>query len=47
MLLVAGASEVAHRLAVLPVLCHLMWRQLLVADLTQGAARPALTIEAV
>lgn len=31
-----GAAEVGDRLAVLPVLYHLMWRQVLVADLTGG-----------
>jgi len=39
MLLVAGVSEVRHRLAVLPVLCHLIWHQPLVADLTAGPLR--------
>ena len=29
-----GAGSVGDRLAVLPVLFHLMWRQVLVADLT-------------
>jgi hypothetical protein len=31
-----GAAEVGDRLAVLPVLYHLMWRQDLVAELAQG-----------
>jgi hypothetical protein len=34
--LAVGAAAVGDRLAVLPVLFHLMWRQLLVADLTAG-----------
>ena len=38
--LLAGARQVGDRLAVLPVLFHLMWRQVLAADLTAGAAGP-------
>lgn len=34
--LFAGASQVGDRLAVLPVLYHLLWRQSLVADLLSG-----------
>lgn len=39
--LLAGAEEVGDRLAVLPALFHLMWRQELVADLTQTRLGPA------
>ena len=36
--LLAGAAEAGDNLAVLPVLFHLMWRQVLEADLQLGAA---------
>lgn len=35
-----GAAAVGDRLAVLPVLYHLMWRQELVADLASGRLQP-------
>ena len=38
-----GASEVGDRLTVLPVLYHLLWRQILVADLA-GEAMHAATV---
>jgi hypothetical protein len=34
--LLVGADEVGDRLSVLPVVFHLLWRQVLVADLTVG-----------
>lgn len=42
--LLAGAEEVGDRLAVLPALFHLMWRQELVADLTQTRLGPATLV---
>jgi hypothetical protein len=36
----AGAEEVGDRLAVLPALFHLMWRQELMADLGQARLGP-------
>jgi hypothetical protein len=39
--LLAAAAEVGDRLAVLPALFHLMWRQELVADLTRTRLGPA------
>lgn len=42
--LFAAASAVGDRLAVLPVLYHLMWRQILVADLDGEALHPATVI---
>jgi hypothetical protein len=36
-----GAAQVGDRLAVLPVLFHLMWGQALVADLAGGPLRPS------
>jgi hypothetical protein len=41
----AGAEEVGDRLAVLPVLFHLMWRQELVADLNLGRLSPATLVQ--
>lgn len=42
--LLAGAEEVGDRLAVLPVLFHLMWCQELVADLAQARLGPATVV---
>jgi hypothetical protein len=42
--LLAGAEEVGDRLAVLPVLFHLMWRHELVADLRQLRLGPATMV---
>jgi hypothetical protein len=42
--LLAGAEEVGGRLAVLPVLFHLMWRHELVADLRQLRLGPATMV---
>jgi hypothetical protein len=42
----AGAEEVGDRLAVLPALFHLMWRQELVADLERARLCPATTVRA-
>jgi len=42
--LLAGAEEVGDRLAVLPALFHLMWRQELVADLSQTRLGPATLV---
>jgi hypothetical protein len=42
--LFAGAAEVGDRLAVLPVLYHLMWRQVLAADLAGGLLGPATPV---
>jgi len=39
--LFVGAAEVGDRLAVLPVLYHLMWRQVLAADLAAGLLGPS------
>jgi hypothetical protein len=35
-----GAARVGDRLAVLPVLYHLLWRRILVVDLTAGPSTP-------
>jgi hypothetical protein len=43
----AGAEEVGDRLAVLPALFHLMWRQELVADLGGVRLSPAALVQAV
>ncbi|GAA1574271.1 hypothetical protein GCM10009827_115160 [Dactylosporangium maewongense] len=42
--LFTGAAEVGDRLAVLPVLYHLLWRQVLVADLTVEPLRPGTVV---
>ena len=42
--LFAGAAEVGDRLAVLPVLYHLMWRQVLAADLTAEPLGPSCLV---
>jgi hypothetical protein len=44
--LLAGAEEVGDRLAVLPALFHLMWRQELVADLGGVRLSPATLVQA-
>jgi hypothetical protein len=44
--LLAGAEEVGDRLAVLPALFHLMWRQELVADLAGVRLGPATLVQA-
>ncbi len=40
-LLFAGAATVGDRLAVLPVLYHLLWRQVLVTDLAAAPLSPS------
>lgn len=42
--LFAGAAEVGDRLSVLPVLYHLMWRQVLSADLSADALGPSCAV---
>ncbi|MCI0690205.1 MAG: TnsA-like heteromeric transposase endonuclease subunit [Sporichthyaceae bacterium] len=42
--LVAGACEVGDGLAVLPVVFHLLWRQVLLADLTVGPLHSQTTV---
>jgi hypothetical protein len=42
--LLAGAEEVGDRLAVLPTLFHLMWRQELVAELAQARLGPVTMV---
>lgn len=44
--LLAGAAVAGDTLATLPVLFHLMWRQVLIADLTQAALGPATPVHA-
>ena len=44
--LLAGAEEVGDRLAVLPPLFHLMWRQELVADLAGVRLSPTTLLQA-
>ena len=39
-----GVAEVGDRLEVLPVCYHLLWRQVLVADLAVGPLSPATRI---
>lgn len=43
--LLAAAEEVGDRLAVLPALFHLMWRQDLVADLARVRLSPATLVQ--
>lgn len=45
--LLAGAEEVGDRMAVLPVLFHLMWRQELGADLVGARLGPATLVRSV
>nr|WP_232295553.1 TnsA-like heteromeric transposase endonuclease subunit [Parafrankia sp. EUN1f] len=42
--LFGGAAEVGDRIAVLPVLYHLLWRRLLAADLTSGLLGPSTMV---
>jgi hypothetical protein len=44
--LFAGAGVVGDRLRVLPVVFHLMWRQQLVADLTDGPLGTSTVVRA-
>ena len=43
--LFAGADRVGDRLLVLPVLYHLLWRQVLVADLRTALLGPSTLVE--
>jgi hypothetical protein len=45
--LLTGAEDVGDRLAVLPALFHLMWRQELVADLAHERLGPTTLVRAV